>query len=107
MASVDKPEDTEPNDKQAGAYLYLALPFDECHQHREGKENQEHREQMAGHERPKGGHQGTRTPFHQSSRNGERPSHSRIYSVVEAARDDSQPEPGRRPIRSAQIQTDG
>ena len=107
MASVDKPEDTEPDDKQAGAQLYRALPFDECHQHGEGKENQEHRQQMADHQRPKGGHQGTRILFHQSSRNGERPAHSRIYSVVEAARDDSQPEPRRCPIRSAQIQTDG
>jgi hypothetical protein len=49
MTPVDKPKDTEPDNKQAGAYLYLALPFDECHQHREGKEKQEHREQMADH----------------------------------------------------------
>src|SRR5277367_174023 len=39
MASVDKPEDTEPDDKQAGRHLYLVLPFDERHQRREGKEN--------------------------------------------------------------------
>jgi hypothetical protein len=49
MAPVDESKDTEPDDKQAGAYLYLALPFDECHQYREGKENQEHREQVADH----------------------------------------------------------
>jgi hypothetical protein len=107
MASVDKPEDAEPDDQEAGGYLYLVLPLDERHQRREGKKNQEHREKMAGHQRPKGSHQGSRTPFHQSSRYGERPPHSRIYSVVEAARDDSQPEPGVCPIGSAQIQTDG
>jgi hypothetical protein len=49
MTPVDKLEDTEPDHKQAGAYLYLALPFDDCHQHREGKKNQEYREQMARH----------------------------------------------------------
>ena len=107
MALVDKPEDTEPDDEQAGADLYLALPFDEGDQQREGKKHQKHCKQMAGRQRPKRGHQGTRTPFHQSSRNGERPPHSRIYSVVEAARNDSQPEPGGCPIRCAQIQTDG
>ena len=85
----------------------VALPFDERDQQREGKDHQQHREQMAGRERPKRGHQRARTPFHQSSRNGERPAHSRVYAVIEAARDDSQPEPGGCPIRSAQIQTDG
>jgi hypothetical protein len=37
VASIDKPEDTEPDDKEAGADLYLALPFDEGDQQREGK----------------------------------------------------------------------
>jgi hypothetical protein len=49
MASADKPEDTEPDDKQAGAYPYLVLPLDERHQRREGKENQERSEKMAAH----------------------------------------------------------
>jgi hypothetical protein len=48
MAAVDQPEDTEPDDKEAGADLYPALPFDEGNQHREGKDHQEHREQVAG-----------------------------------------------------------
>ena len=39
MAPVDKPEDTEPDDKKAGADLYLALPFDEGDQQREGKDH--------------------------------------------------------------------
>ena len=47
MAPVDKPEDTEPDDKQAGANLYLALPFDERDQQRKGEDHQKHREQMA------------------------------------------------------------
>ncbi len=107
MAPVDEPEDAEADDKEAGAYLDLALPFDERDQQRERKNHQQHRKQMAGRERTKRSHQRTRIPFHQSGRNGERPPHSRIYSVVEAARDDSQPEPGSRPIRPAQFQTDG
>src|SRR6266481_3211389 len=107
MAPVDKPEDTEPDDEEARTELYLVLPFDERNQQREGKKHQEHCQQMAGRQRPKRGQQGTRTPFHQSSRNGERPSHSWIYPVVEAARNDCQPEPGRCPIHSAQVQTDG
>jgi hypothetical protein len=48
MAPVDQPEDTEPDDKKAGADLYLALPFDEGGQHPKGKDHQEHREQVAG-----------------------------------------------------------
>jgi hypothetical protein len=48
MASVDEPENTEPYDKQAGADLYLALPFDEGDQQRKGKDHQEHRQQMPG-----------------------------------------------------------
>ena len=107
MAPVEKPEDTEPDDQEAGADPYLALPFDEGDQQREGKDHHEHREQMAGRQRPKRGHQGTRTAFHHSGRNGERPPHCRIYPVVKAARDDSQPEPGGCPIRSAQIQAEG
>jgi hypothetical protein len=107
MAAVDQPQDTEPDDKQTGADLYLELPFDERDQEPEGEDHQQHRKQMAGRKRPKRRRQGTRTPFHQSSRNSERPPHSRIYSMVEAARDDSQPEPGRCPIQRAQIQADG
>ena len=107
MAPVGKPEQTEGDDKEAGADLYRALPFDDGNEQREGKDHQQHREQMAGRERPKRGHQGTRAPLHQSSRNGERPPHARVDAVVEAARDDSQPEPGRCPIGCAQIQTDG
>ena len=107
MVPTDEPEDTERNDKQTGADLNLALPFDEDEQQREGEQHDEHREQMARGERPKRGHQRARTPFHQSGRNSERPPHSRVYAVVKAARDDSQPEPGRCPIRSAQIQADG
>jgi hypothetical protein len=48
MAPVDEAEDTESDDKEAGADLYLALPFDEGDQQREGKDHQQHREQMAG-----------------------------------------------------------
>ena len=48
MAPVNKPEDTEPDDKKAGADLDLALPFDEGDQQREGEQHQQHREQMAG-----------------------------------------------------------
>jgi hypothetical protein len=47
MAPVDEPEDTEPDDQEAGADLNLPLPFDEGDEQREGKEHQEHRQQMA------------------------------------------------------------
>ena len=107
MAPVDEPEDTEGDDKEAGAELDLALPFDQCDEQRERQDHQQHRQQMADSQGPERGHQRPRTPFHQSRRNGERPAHPRVYAVVEAARDDSQPEPGRRPVRSAQIQADG
>ena len=47
MAPVDEPEDTEPDDQEAGADLDLSLPFDEGDQQREGKDHQEHCQQMA------------------------------------------------------------
>jgi hypothetical protein len=108
MAPIDKAEDTEPDNQETGADLDLALPFDEGDQQREGEEHQQHRQQMAGRQRHQRGAEGTRRPFHQSGGYSERPSHSRIYAVVETARDDSQPEPSRCPIRrSAHIQADG
>jgi hypothetical protein len=48
MAAVDKPEDAEPDDTEAGAELDLPLPFDEGNQQREGQHYQQHCEQMAG-----------------------------------------------------------
>jgi hypothetical protein len=78
MVSADKPEDTEPDDKEARGNLDLTLPSNEGDQQREGKQHEQHREQMARRQGPKRGHQGTRIPFHQSSRNGERPPHARV-----------------------------
>jgi hypothetical protein len=40
MAPVDEPEDTEPDDQEAGADLDLPLPFDEGDEQREWKEHQ-------------------------------------------------------------------
>jgi hypothetical protein len=40
MAPIDKPEDAESDDEEAGPDLYLALPFDERGQQREGKDHQ-------------------------------------------------------------------
>jgi hypothetical protein len=37
MTPVDKPEDTESDDKETGADLDLALPFDEGDQERKRK----------------------------------------------------------------------
>ena len=65
MAPVDEPEDTEPDDQKTGADLDLPLPIDERDQQREGKDHQEHREQMADRERPKRRHEGARAFFHQ------------------------------------------
>jgi hypothetical protein len=47
MAPVDQPEDTKPDDQEAGPDLDLSLPFDEGDKQPEGKEHQEHRQQMA------------------------------------------------------------
>jgi hypothetical protein len=47
MAPVGEPEDTEPDNQEAGADLDLSLPFDEGDEQREGKKHQEHRQQMA------------------------------------------------------------
>ena len=47
MAPVDEPEETEPDDQEAGADLDLLLPFDEGDKQPEGKQHQEHRQQMA------------------------------------------------------------
>ena len=107
MAPVGKPEQTKGDDEEARPDLYRALPFDDGNEQREGKDNQQHCEQMADRERPKRGHQGTRAPFHQPSRNGERPPHAGVDAMVEAARDHSQPEPGGCPIGCVQIQADG
>jgi hypothetical protein len=48
MAPVDKPEDAESDDTEAGAELNLPLPFDDCNQQRERQDYQQHCEQMAG-----------------------------------------------------------
>ena len=47
MTPVDEAEDAEPDDKEAGGDLYLALPIDEGDQQSEGKDYEQHREQMA------------------------------------------------------------
>jgi hypothetical protein len=58
---------------------------------------------MPDRERPESQKQGSRIFFHQPRGDRERPSHSGIYSVIEAARDDSQPKPRWRPISCAQF----
>jgi hypothetical protein len=73
---------------------------------RECKDHQEHRQQMAGRERPKRRQEGARTFFHYSGRNRERPPHPGTYPVVEAARNDSQPESRDRPVGPASGQAD-
>src|ERR1700744_709377 len=50
MATVDKPEDTEPDDQETGADLDLPLPIDERDQKREGQDHHENCEQMANRE---------------------------------------------------------
>jgi hypothetical protein len=69
MAAIGKPEDAKSDDKEAGADLDLALPFDEGEQQREGEEHEQHRQQVAGGQWPKRAHQCARAPFHQSGRN--------------------------------------
>jgi len=48
MAALDKPVDAKPDDKEAGADLELTLPFDQGDQYCEGKQHEQHRQQMAG-----------------------------------------------------------
>jgi hypothetical protein len=47
MAPVDQPEDTEPDDQEAGANPDLSLPLDKTDQQREGEDHYEHRQQVA------------------------------------------------------------
>src|SRR5262249_42213560 len=47
MASVDQPEDTEPDNQHAGSDLDLPLPFDERDEQGEGKDHHEHGQEMA------------------------------------------------------------
>jgi hypothetical protein len=91
MAPVDKPIDAEKDDKQASANPDRTLPFDEGDEQREWKDHEQHREQVADGERAERGHKRTRIPLHQSGRNRERPPHSRVDPMVEAACDHSQP----------------
>jgi hypothetical protein len=44
VASVDKPEDAEPDKQQTGADLDLLLPFDDYEKQRERKDDHEHRQ---------------------------------------------------------------
>ena len=46
MTPVEQSEDTEPDHQKAGTDLDLLLPFDEGDQQSEGKNHQEHRQQM-------------------------------------------------------------
>jgi hypothetical protein len=48
MPTVDKPENSESDDEQARADLYLMMPIDQRDQQRERQDNDEHREEMAG-----------------------------------------------------------
>ena len=85
----------------------LPLPVHESDQQREWKDHQEHREQMAGRERPKRRHESAWTFFHHSGRNRERPPHPGIHPVVEAARNDSQPQSRDGPVDPVIGQADG
>ena len=52
MAPVQQPEYAEADDKKARADLDLPPPFGKGHEQREGKQNEEHGEEMAGSQRP-------------------------------------------------------
>ena len=107
MASLKETKGAIADDEKRRQNLDHALPFDEREQQRKWQEHQKHCEQMAERQRPECHKQGSRTSFHQPCGDRERPPHSRIESVIEAARDNGEPKPGRCRPRSAQFQTDG
>ena len=78
MTLIEQPEDAESDDEEAGTDLYLALPFDEHDQQREGQDHEQHREQMAASKRSERRNERAWAPFHQASRNGQRPPHPRV-----------------------------
>jgi hypothetical protein len=47
MTLVDQPENPKPDDQDAGADLELPLPFDEGDEHRKGKNDHQHGQQVA------------------------------------------------------------
>ena len=48
MATVDKAENSEPDDEQACADLYLMLPIDDRDQQCKRQDHDQHRQEMAG-----------------------------------------------------------
>jgi hypothetical protein len=107
MAGINEQKDTERDNQETGANPDLLLPYDEGCQQREGKHHHQHCQQVTDGKGPKRRNESARASFHQSSRNGERPTHPGVHAVIEAAHYDGQPELGGRPIPSAQVQTDG
>jgi len=106
MTPVEKPKDTETDDEKGRCSLDLALPLSERKQERERQQHQQSCQEMAGRQRPECSEQGPRTFLHQPGRNRERPSHPRIDTMVQTARDNREPKPRRRPI-CHQLPTDG
>jgi hypothetical protein len=107
MLRVQEPKKTERHHQEAGANPDLWLPFDKSRQEREGKQHYQHRQQVTDGKGPKRRNESARTSFHQSSCNGERPTHPGVHAVIEAACYDGQPQLVARPITCAQVQTDG
>ena len=92
MTPVQQSEYAEADDKKARPDLNLRPPFGKGHEQREGKQNEEHGEEMADSQRSQRGQKRPRITFHQSGGNGERPAHAGVDAVIEAARNHGKPQ---------------
>jgi hypothetical protein len=107
MAPPDKQDATKPDHKDARDDLDLVLPLQKRGQQREGQDGREHSEQMASSQKAKRREEGARASFHQASRYGKRPPHSRVESMVKAAPNDGHPQAGLAPVDRTQVDTEG
>ena len=107
MTPPKEKKDAKADDDERRRRLNLMLPFGERQQQRERQQHQQDCKEMPSRQRPERQEQGARASFHESCGDRERPAHSGIDPVKDAARDHSKPEPRQSPIGSAQFQTDG
>src|SRR6476661_5641984 len=99
MASLDQPIDAEADDEKTRAELDRTLPLGQHEQEREWQQHEKCCQEMPGRQGPQRTKERARVLVHESGRNGERPSHPRIDSVIEAARNKSEPQPAKRRAR--------
>ena len=107
VSSVDEAKNAEGDHDDTRTDPDFALPIQQCGHQRKGQYNDKHGHEVPSRKWRQRRHYVPASPAHQAGGNCQRPSHSWIDAMIQAAGDHGQPKAGRGPLNVVHLQTDG